>query len=632
MSGFEIAGIVLATLPLLTPIVQNTLRSLSTRRYDQQLQKLIRNLKTEQVNFQNVIERLIDGLVPASQIQAMINDPLGDLWRDEKTVLNIRGRLWDRAALETFETTLQSIRESVDELHEKLRALSSSKASLLTRARFQFSDYEKSLTDIKASIANLMTLTSDSVTMEPSRRVRSQGPFLTFLQTTSQSLYRAIRSGLPCQPHCHHGVGLRLKHRKSVLNPRGNEDEIMRGLEFEVAISGASTAQDAVPSWQEILVKAVVDTASTETTATTAAKTTTQATAAAAIAAMEPPSWPPTRPAFPIRLKSALKSSKRTGITGSVNFGSLKAPSSSTPSSKASTGTSTIIQRTTLAAHGLTESLTVAAGTTVKTCMSLYEKLDDVQQLHDHRIILDGSARYAVLPLSVATAGDAGRQSVISLREVLERKEGFFLSYRDRLQIAVTISSSVLQLHGSPWLANDTLSSHDIYFFVNAGANKRGNSEVTVLREEPFLMKCDTSGAPIVAAASSAGTCSPPSTKHLELLSLGVTTSALSCNKTLLSLGYLLLELVSNENTLDPFRHSPTPRSGGIITASLPDYLAAHRALVRVVLPSDNYRGAVSRCLQGGLHKLGRGLESEDFCQEVYSEVVALLERDLESI
>lgn len=104
----------------------------------------------------------------------------------------------------------------------------------------------------------------------------------------------------------------------------------------------------------------------------------------------------------------------------------------------------------------------------------------------------------------------------------------------------------------------------------------------------------------------------------------GVTASVLTCNKTLLSLGCLLLELISNESGSDLVH-------GGDGTALLPSYLAAHHALASAVLPSKNYRGAVSRCLQGSLHKPGRGLESEDFCQEVYSGVVALLEKDLEN-
>ncbi|KAK4447201.1 hypothetical protein QBC34DRAFT_303606 [Podospora aff. communis PSN243] len=569
MSGFEIAGIILATIPILTPIVQNTVRSLSTRRYDQQLQRLIRNLKTEQVNLQNVVERLLDGLVPASQIQAMINDPMGDLWRDPTTALRIRGRLWDRAALETFETTIQSIKDSVDDLRKKLQEHSSSNA-MLTRARFQFSSYDKSLAEIKAGIASLILLTSESIKMEPSRKTRSQGPFLTFLQAASRSLHRAIQSGLPCQSQCHHGVGLRLKNRKSVLNPHGNEEEIMQGLEFELAISGTPATGNEGLSWREILVKSApvtpaadpIPTESTTTTPTT-----------------EPPS---------------------------------RAPA------------------TTLSTCGLASQVPDTTLTVAETSMSLCKMISDCQQTSAGGILIDSPRRYTVLPLAIKRAGNAGRQSLISLREVLERNDSFFLSFRDRLQIAVAVSSSILQLHGSPWLSDEPLSSHDIYFFVDGDAKDQRNTELTVLREEPFLIRAKrprSSGS----STSPCSTAGPPPPHPTHPLVSGITTSALSCNKTLFSLGCLLLELISNEREPEFVRCSPRAGVNGPGSAPLSQYIAAHKALVTYSLPSDNYRGAVSRCLQGGLHKPGRGLDTEDVCQEVYSGVVALLERDLEN-
>ncbi|KAK0657037.1 hypothetical protein B0T16DRAFT_452536 [Cercophora newfieldiana] len=618
MSGFEIAGIVLATIPILTPIVQNTIQSLSTRRYDQQLQKLVRNLKTERVNLQNVVERLLDGLVPSSQIQAMINDPLGDLWQDEETALSIRGRLWDRAALESFEATMRSIKDSVDDLQKKLQAHSSSKAMLLNRARFQFADYDKSLAEIKAGIASLMVLTSDSISLESSRRIRSQGPFLTFLQTASQSLYRAIRSGLPCQSQCHHDVGLRLKHRKSVLNPHGNEDEIMQSLEYEVAISGASTTQEAMQSWRQITVKAAPATPATVATPTGPAATGTTMT--------KPSPQPPIRPTFPIRLKSALKSSKKTGATRSVGFGGPMTTSFSVSATESS-ATSTLVQTATLLSYSL--PVGHATGLLADTSMALCKVVSQDQQPGAGGTLLDRPKRYTVSLLPTVTTGNAGQRSLISLRDVLEEKESFFLSFRDRLEIAVAVSSSVLQLHGSPWLSNDTLSSEDIYFFIDGNSKDYCNDGLTMLGEKPFLVRDKGPNMSTAASASSVATTSSTSPTPFRLVPPGVTASVLNCNKTLLSLGCLLLELVSNEKTPELLRCSPIPGTQDHV--SLPQYLAAHRALVTYSLPSDNYRSAVSRCLQGGLHKPGRGLNTEDGCQDVYSGVVALLERDLEN-
>ncbi len=96
-----------------------------------------------------------------------------------------------------------------------------------------------------------------------------------------------------------------------------------------------------------------------------------------------------------------------------------------------------------------------------------------------------------------------------------------------------------------------------------------------------------------------------------------------------------MLNLEESGEKLESFRAAPAqtavdtaPTVGGI---NLADYLTAQRALENATLPSEKYRSAVSRCLQGELHQTGRGFEHEDFCQEFYAGVVALLEKDLEN-
>lgn len=160
-------------------------------------------------------------------------------------------------------------------------------------------------------------------------------------------------------------------------------------------------------------------------------------------------------------------------------------------------------------------------------------------------------------------------------------------------------------------------------------------SELTVLGEDPFLIRGNSPRALKTTLASTVGADGSPTANSALAPPSGFTASALHCNKTLLSLGCLLFELVSNEKHPGIFQHSTPVGSSSVGidlgSASLPQHIAAHRELARCTLPSDNYRGAVSRCLQGDLHKPGRGLDTEDACQEVYAGVVALLERDLDN-
>ena len=50
-----------------------------------------------------------------------------------------------------------------------------------------------------------------------------------------------------------------------------------------------------------------------------------------------------------------------------------------------------------------------------------------------------------------------------------------------------------------------------------------------------------------------------------------------------------------------------------------------------VSLKSSNHEAAVVCCFDGKLHGHKGGLENGDLCQDVYTGVVALLERDLEN-
>ncbi|KAG7291261.1 hypothetical protein NEMBOFW57_001273 [Staphylotrichum longicolle] len=446
MSGFEIAGVILGSLPLLIPAIEHVRKGLSTRRYDQQLQSLVRNLNAERVKLQNVCEKLLDGLVPPSQIRLMISEPLGDLWRDEDTARKIRARLWDKDSYEAFETAIQSISTSVEDLATKINTQRERQASLLKRGAFalQRTSYTETLTELKDNISNLVTLTSQSIDLEPSRRVRSYSRFLMILQNLSKSLYRAIQSSLATYP-----------------------------LEREAV-------------WREML----------------AIKTVTEQSTTA------PP--PPETP-----------------LVSSAPLGD-KSPS--------------VLKK-------------------FKAKKSPYGR------------IVDTSRKYAVYPIH-SNPSTESRLSTVSLRSILNGKAAPtpYLSCRDRLQIAVILASSMVQLHGSPWLlSTGTLTSRDIHFFVD------NEGEVSISCGDPILVKRLTAPAPSTV---------------MDQASQAITSKR---NPALLSLGYLLLELFLGD-TMESFRASAqAPTAVGNVLA---DYITAQKALEKATFPSENYRSAVSRCLQ----------------------------------
>lgn len=122
MSGIEVAGVVLGSIPLVISTLEHYKTGISViqryRRYERELQRLIRNLATEKVKLQNVCEKLLDGIIPPSRIDDMVENPGGDLWARDKTQKAIRTRLWK--SRDVFEETLRDIQTATDDMYEKL--------------------------------------------------------------------------------------------------------------------------------------------------------------------------------------------------------------------------------------------------------------------------------------------------------------------------------------------------------------------------------------------------------------------------------------------------------------------------------------------------------------------------------
>jgi hypothetical protein len=96
MSGFEIAGIVLGTIPLVVTVLEaysNFMRDWG--KAPSELKSLNRQLTTERAKLYNVCDQLISDVVPQRDIEPMLQDPFGQLWQAKETNDKIRRRLWD---------------------------------------------------------------------------------------------------------------------------------------------------------------------------------------------------------------------------------------------------------------------------------------------------------------------------------------------------------------------------------------------------------------------------------------------------------------------------------------------------------------------------------------------------------
>lgn len=188
------------------------------------------------------------------------------------------------------------------------------------------------------------------------------------------------------------------------------------------------------------------------------------------------------------------------------------------------------------------------------------------------------------------------------------------LSRQQRLQIAVTLASSVLQLHNSPWLS-ENWDKRDIYFFSNG---------------------LDSDNRPLISDAYVSRSFWPPGSPRPTNKSAKATTedflSSQIVNKTLFALGIVLIELCLNK-TLEDLRppsddKHEAARSQGIVDV----YRTATSQIDNVYSKGGTQYGyVVQRCLkcEFGIQDSKKQLDFDAFRGLVYEGVVAPLEEDL---
>ncbi|KAF4971403.1 hypothetical protein FZEAL_9854 [Fusarium zealandicum] len=565
MSGFEIAGVVLGSIPLLVSTLENYKNG-----------SLIRNLDTERVKLQNVCEKLLDGLVPPSRIDTMVENPHGALWTEKETQKKIRARLW--RSWDVFERTLKDIQSAIGEIYEKLGGEPNTNASDKSFAvkelkRFSFtlsrSTYADQLSVIKDGVSNLESLAAMNIELEPQRRVRSRIRLLNILRDLSSSIYRAIRSSLTCP--CQHRLSMRLSRCVDSITPIDDDEDVIQNTKVHLALSFDRQCNGSLESpmdkheWEEICVQA---SPSIQTQPETL-----------------------TLPGSQAEITANLGKSRKKA----VKFYSSRLSSFSSTTTTTQTETSTVTEimaKMSLEATGLAHS---DFESRINPCSELKKS----QRPSCLGVISDQphatTTLYTIYP-ATSFSSEASNLKMVSLGQVLEPGNNQSpMTYRQRLQLAVSISTSVLQLYDTPWLPK-TLSNQNIFFIKNGTLSYYETAFVMAERSD---LNDYSKAFPIIR------------------------------NPTLLALGVILIELLRGR-TIDSLR-APDEILGTDLRP-LSDYMTARRLLGEVCQVSSNYGSAVRRCIDGEFQRQDLDLENEDFRHEVYCGVVALLEEDLSNL
>ncbi|KAM0813604.1 hypothetical protein AB5N19_13600 [Seiridium cardinale] len=204
MSGFEVLGIVLGTIPLLVSALEHYQKGLNSIRrwqsYEAELQSLKRKLGNENAIFLNTCQQLLSGIVGSVDHEKLVDEPFGELWSS----IEIRDRIALRLdhVYEPFKATVVAMDVALREIKAKLSLdelgqvkwtegkaiVREIKRATFTTRRSQFDDQ---LNGISKNNEYLKILTNQSIQLEPGRRVKYHGRLFSQLKEVSRSAYRA---------------------------------------------------------------------------------------------------------------------------------------------------------------------------------------------------------------------------------------------------------------------------------------------------------------------------------------------------------------------------------------------------------------------------------------------------------
>jgi hypothetical protein len=237
-------------------------------------------------------------------------------------------------------------------------------------------------------------------------------------------------------------------------------------------------------------------------------------------------------------------------------------------------------------------------------CMTLRNARTARPQCYGH--LVDKRTGYADRHFQVCPLGNTANSdgwSIVTLNDILEGKGGHrpLVSLAEKVRLALAVASSVLQLSKTPWLP-EVVTRKNVHFF-----RKDGHLSFRY----PFLLRDSQKRnlpPPNIATATPQG-CPPLR------------------NPTMLALGILLLEIILGQS-FEQLRSPDEMVIDGDLDGSIRAHAAAHKLLERVATISTAYQAVVQNCIDC---EDTRGLEEEEFGQEVCSRVVMVLEAILES-
>ncbi|KAF2688849.1 hypothetical protein K458DRAFT_331478 [Lentithecium fluviatile CBS 122367] len=557
VTGVETAGLVLGSIPLILASLEFYAKGIAvTRRclkYEQQFNSLIVELQAENAIYTNTLNLLLAGIVKPKDMADFLANPRGKSWKEAEFDQKLNQRLG--AAYWPYMATIGELNHSTERFRQKLKLDASWKPQFSDEQTFRKyykrlefslkkSDYDDIVGTIRRANSSLHLMTTQAISLEAMQSSSTAGsqsiPNFSIINDRAQGLHSALRKGWQCACHSDHGVDLQLESRIHDGQSDDSDDEDSMQKPFHVifcySYNGQRT-QQSVPA-EDI-----------------------------------PWSWEEADVQMTIREESGAGSAQSGK---GVRFASraqkaVKAALKPTPNLRP--------------INNLCAAISTLEKLERDVCLSLLANEYAKQ-------------KYGILiyPSKVPPT-DTEAWSTLSLRSVLYDPA---FSRHSRLQLAVTLASSVLQLHETPWLSNNW-GKDDILFIKRAGK---------IAYDHPFVSQCFNR-----TGLTQTSPCTSISAMNRIIR-----------NQTLYALGIALIELWYGK-PLSALRKAEDQAEADAMT----EWNTAHRLVEELYNEAgEKYSDAVRRCIRCDFDRRASSLEDAAFQRAVYHGVVAQLKENLD--
>lgn len=576
MSGFEIAGVILGSLPLIISALENYTDVTDTfkraRKYKTELKRIQNDLDAESAILLDTLERLVDGLVPAKQLEELLKDPSSELWQNETLNIRLQSRLGRSYSVYThsvneINATIQQFVERLDLDDQGKPRWTENTGLKLFSKRAGFSLQKRAFDDLVERLHkhnhHLEKLINRSVEFESSRKTRKQTSRFQKLGQYAKCVFHALEASLNC--NCKgadsHTALLGIS-RQSSLELHHSDDPV----KVQVVVSGRTCPilenEKESSTWQELSLQAVEANSADATVNKVNQRTSTPIPGLVAVAA-----------------KPVLSKPKQVRFFGSFVAAELVVPSIGLrTSTQTTTAVSTCLS--TAKVQTLLPSLPIS-----KLCEMI--RTPPCASSASHRHIADSDQKFLLQQIAHSSSLDNDCWTTLPLQEILEGSPSLPpLTPWNRITLSATLASAVLQLNGSPWLGS--IWNNDI-FFLRRSDQRPYN--------EAFLAK---------KMLDSGKAAARPAQNFIY-------------NETIFALAVTLIEL-----SLGPFKKLQTQED--LNAGNIADLVTACRLVTEDKIEEQygpRYQAAVERCIE-----LAKSCKSwnEDVQQKLYEGVVSVLE------